>query len=394
MAAKTSIAGSANLKGKLIYLNIHTEQKGEPEKEEFRVTEFSITTHAIQASLFNVQRDQLYKLMTTDPKTVIPNHQMSMAVIYNVLLKSLVGDAESANVKISKSEELVIKAAPALKIFGATLQCEFVYKFSVAQISETEYVKVKFWEIEKRFCDLKNDLHKRVELENGLSKRLQALESRVAEPASFDKQKQRLQLVEERLDELTAISDHKQLEVLEEQCAKIEAQFDVWRDPSVMEVDNCTKIHTSDGNWHTVPVSYIMNNEEAIRCRFQVLDYSQTHSYMVGVISNTFNKYVGGYPANGGHGWAVHMYNAGNNSVSKSYARNGTFNAENNLPKLVTGSIVSIDFLPKEKQIKYSIDDKPMASLTKCTFDAKSYKFSVSIAAAGKTIRLLSLKRL
>merc|ERR1719193_1620890 len=146
---------------------------------------------------------------------------------------------------MSKNEELEIKAAPALEIFGATLKCEFVYKFSVAKISEMEYVRVKFLEIEKRFSDLKNDLHMRVERENDISKRLKAIEGQVDEFTGFAKYKQRLQGVEERLDELTAISDHKQLEVLEAQSVKIVAQFDTWHTSNVSVMDNFTKVHTS-----------------------------------------------------------------------------------------------------------------------------------------------------
>jgi len=390
MADQKPIPGLPNLKGNLIYLNVHTEQKGEPEKWEFRVTKLSKTQSAMQVSLFNTQRDQLFKLMTTDPKTVIPNHQMSMAVIYNVLLKSLVGDAENVSTTMSNNEELVIKAAPTLKIFGATLKCEFVYKFSVAKISETEYVKVKFLGIERRLSDLKNDLHKRVERENDISKRLKAIEGQVDEFNGFAKYKQRLQGVEERLDELTAISDHKQLEVVEAQSVKIVAQFDTWHTPYVPVMDNFTKFHTK--KQVTIPVSFILNNEEAIRCRFQVLDFSTNYDYMFGVIANSFSKYEG-YPEARGHGWVIYYYPS---AITQHYCRNGTDKIESNYPRpeIGTNSIVAIDFLPKEKQIKFFVDGKHSASIIGCTFNANSYKFSVSTRVGGITIRVLSLKRL
>lgn len=342
----TSPEGVWRIKGSRIYLDIKSEESGEPERAEFRVKEFCHTRGGLQVELWSKDHDKIFKLTITDPEEVVSDHKMSFECISDALKQILRNNVDNVTTSLKDTNGesvLQIKVPVESKVFNTEVIYDFTYKFPSVEISDHERLEIKVLELENIVAEIKLE-------------------------------------IEEISREAGALIPVN---------AKVIAQFDVSRNNHTSLSNNGRAIEhiTGGGVYNTTPLNFEMKNRKAYRARFRV--GSQAEYFMVGVINRSFCQYQN-YPANGQNGW-VASFHPGN--LKKSHQHNGSFKIYSNGPAPLKGSIVTVEVCTKEGWIQYFVNGTPAGLHKECSFGSAT-RFAVVLSKLKDKVELLSLERL
>lgn len=345
------------------------EQKGEPEKEVFRIVKFQktkpkdlcLTDIVLHVELYNMKTESFFKATFDDPAKIVADHKVPMDIIIYTLEEILSGHTNKLAVSYENNdgkETLVIMTAIDSKIFNKTLTFHFTYKFQLAKMSLEERIDMRCGIIEQKLKDQ--------EIEKGDS---------------------RLVTIEEKLKDQ---DDTKWPMWFMPGKRVMEARFDITNNNLYTLMDNGKTLeHTgSNDSWNTAALTTRMNTTTAYRVRYRVA--SLTFGYMMfGVISSNYSRWQS-CPDNGTYGWVAYFHTS---KLQSSFQQNGSF-ANAGGPSPFAGSIVTVEYYPTQGCIQYFVNSAPAGQHTGCSFNNGDCRFSVATRTKGTKLRLLSLEQI
>jgi len=331
------------LEGEYIYLNFHPqdEKEGEGDLEKFRVNAFKLTKNGLSVALYRKKPGQLFKYTWCDHKEIIPDKQLTMDVIADTLKQALTARADNVKSSVIRCNDvfvLEIRVQEATKLFGKVVVYNFKYKLPLAKLPRTDYVDMRFGEIEKEIA-----------------------------------------LLLKGEDAATKEND------------KIEAKF-VTKDNNNTNLENDGRVivHTGSTVWNSTPVNFEMTKNEAFRARYRINSHNFNY-LMFGVISKSFSAFTSHPTGNGHYGWVAYFYDG---KVGTSYQHNGNFRIFSGGPAPFAGSIVTVEFFPQNGIIQYLVNDVPAGRHHGCSFPGDSFGFVVSHHDSGTKVELLGIERI
>jgi len=368
----TSTPGeSRNLEGRLVLLSMELqEQKGEPEKEEFRIVKFqkrkpetiSLAEVVVDVHLFNPKFSSFFKATFDDPGKVVADHKIDMGTVVYTLEEILRGGVENVVMsyeRVDGKQFMTITTRLETKIFTRTVTFEFCYKFERAKMSLEERMNMKVGEL-----------------------------TILIQENQIEKGEQRLSAIEERMD-VVKPNVHVPSWILPGKPVE-GVQFDVTSNNYHRLSDNgMTLTHHSSQNWNTSALKLRMKNTDPHRARFRISSLDINH-IMFGVVSSSFSRYTSCLEGNGQFGWMTFFYNG---KIYTNYQHNGTF-VNCGGPGTFAGSVVTIEYYPKQLRIHYFVNSVPVAQHTGCSFNNGDCRFAVSTYELNSIVKLLSVEQI
>lgn len=365
----TTPGESRNLEGRLVLLSTELqEQKGEPEKEEFRIVKFqkrkpesiSLVEVVVDVHLFNPKYSSFFKATFDDPGKVVEDHKIDMGTIVYTLEEILCGGVENVVMsyeRVDGKQFMTITTKLETKLFTRTVTFEFCYKFQRTEMSLEERINMKVGELT-------------ILMQENL----------------IEKGDQRLRAIEERMDD--TMSNVPSWFIAGKPVEGV--QFDVSLNNYHRVSDNgMTLTHHTSNNFNTSAVNLRMKNTDPHRARFRIASLD-VNNIMFGVVSSSFGRYTGYPGGNGQFGWVVQFYGG---KVHSSFQHNGTFvNCVGPAP--FAGSVVTIEYYPKQKRIHYFVNSVPVAQHTGCTFNDGDCRFAVTAYEVNSIVKLLSVEQI
>lgn len=359
-----------DLEGRLVILSMEVEeQKGEAEKEEFRIVKFakrkpdtiSLAEVVVDVHLFSSRYSSFFKATFDDPARVVADHKIDMGTIVYTLEEILRGGVENVVMsyeRVDGKEFMFIKTKLEAKIFVRTVTFEFCYKFEKTKMSLEERINMKIGELAILFQE-----HK------------------------IEKGEQRLKAIEKFIEDV-ALPSHPPWFIAGKPTEG--AQFDVSRNNYSRVSDNgMTLTHHANSGYNTTPVNINMKTTDAHRARFRIASHT-FNNMMLGVISTSFSKYTN-YPSGAGqYGWVANFYS---NNLQTSYQHNGSF-LNSGGPTPFAGSVVTVEFYPKQNRIQYFVNSTPVAQHTGCSFNNGDCRFVVALHDVNTVVKLLCVEQI
>jgi len=341
-----------NFEGSTVTLSME-EQKGEPEKEVFRVVKFqkikpeaiSLVDIVLNVQLYNLTYETFFKATFDDPTKIVAGHKIPMDIVIYTLEEVFSGNSENAIMSYEKTdgkEVLLIQTAIETKIFNRTLSYKFSYRFKRAKMSFEQRVDMK------------------------------------------------LGVIEQRLNELEVVEEKMNFGMFIPGKRVMEASFEKKGNNKCTLADNGTTLtHTGATGFNTTTLCTLMKNTVAYRARFRWAHINTTN-VMFGVVSTSFSQY-GSYPQGANYyGWVVYYASGTYNS---SYGHNGSFeNPGGCFP--YAGSIITVEFYPKQGSIQYFVNSAPAGRYRGCTFNNGDCRFAVVTYDTGSKLKLLSVEQI
>jgi len=384
----TSTPGeSGNLEGRTVLLSMELEeQKGEAEKQEFRIVKFlkrkpetiSLAEEVVDVHLFSRKFSSFFKATFDDPGKVVADAKMDMGTIVYTLEEILRGGVENVVMsyeRLDGKQFMVIKTRLETKIFIRTVTFEFCYKFERAKMSLEERLDMKIGELAI--------LVHEYQIEKG-EQRLKALEER--KDNQSEKGEQRLRALEEWKDDVMPISPTwliagKPVEGV---------QFDVSSNNYHRVSDNgMTLTHHASTGWNTSAVNYRMKNTDPHRARFRIASLAVDY-IMFGVVSDSFSRYTSNPSGNGQYGWVAYFYPG---KLHSSKEHDGTF-VHCGGPAPFAGCVVTIEYYPKQQRIHYFVNSVPVGKHFGGSFNNGDCRFAVSLHEQDAIVKLLSVEQI
>lgn len=371
----TAPGESRNLEGRLVLLSMELqEQKGEPEKEEFRIVKFqkrkpetiSLVEVVVDVHLFSPKFSSFFKATFDDPGKVVADHKIDMGTVVYTLEEILCGGVENVVMsyeKVDGKQFMTITTKLETKIFTRTVTFEFSYKFERAEMSLEERINMKVGEL-----------------------------TILMQENQIEKGDQRLRAIEKRMDDAMskndAMSNVPSWFIAGKPVEGV--QFDVSSNNYLRVSDNgMTLTHHGTTTFNTSAVNLRMKNTDPHRARFRMASFD-VNNIMFGVVSNSFSRYTS-YPSGNGHyGWVAYFHSG---KVHASYQQNGTF-VNCGGPGPFAGSVVTVEYYPKQKRIHYFVNSVPVAQHTGCTFNDGDCRFAVATRVINSIVKLLSVEQI
>jgi len=356
-----------NLDGTTVNLRIE-EQKGEPDRLGLRIAKFqrskpkglTLDDLVLTVDLYCAKYGTFYKGTFEDPREVVGHSKIPMDIVVYILEEILTGgsgtNAVMSHVNDDKND-MLIRAAIKCKMYQKTITYKFCYKFAKINPSKAEQIEMRMGVIEQDM----------------IAHTVENIESRLA--------KAEVMLMHMEIDGLKIFGIGKPV---------TPAKFECGSNNNQKSVENGTMLtHTGTNSaWNTSPVGVYMNNTEAYRARFRVADF---FNYMMfGVVSSSFAGHKTYPTGSGAYGWMIYFYSG---KLSSYYQHNGSFQNAGG-PTAFFGSVVTIEYYPKEGKIRYFVNATPAGQHYNCKFNNGNCRFAVSLYHTPAKVKLLSVEKI
>jgi len=381
-----------NLEGITTVLKMEVqEQKGEQEKVAFRVAKFqrkkpesiSLVDEILVVHLYNLKYRTFFKATFDDPTKIVADHKISMDIVIWTLEEILSGRDQGVVMSydnVDGKDVLLIKTAIGSKIFNRMVFYKFCFKFLSAKMSFEESIDMRVGEFVQRI----NEQIEKIEQRESIGMKVGESVQRINE--QIEKIEQRLEAIEKSLEATIDNDDKFFLTGKRVQGAC----FDVSNNSRHKVCDNGkTLIHSGkDSDFNTTPVTILMNTE-AHRARFRVVSHIYKNMTF-GVISKSFSGYLS-HPSNNTNHWGAYF---NGQSLSSNFQHNGNMQICGKPPSPLPGSIVTVEYHPKQGSIHYFVNSIPVGYHTGCSFGYQSCRFAVSLYHQGTKVKLLSVEKI
>jgi len=343
------------LEGTTVMLGFDPEdQKGEPEREVFRIVKFqkekpdslTLADVVLHVQLFNAKYGSFFKATFDDAAKVVRDHKVPMIVVIETLEDILAGKANNVVLAYDKDDGkqvLLIKKTTEYKMFSSVVVFEFKYIFQKAKMSFEEEMNMKLTVMEQNINgpSVENDY--------------------INNPKFF--------ITGKEVDD---------------------AKFDASRNNYNIVQDNGKTLARNGGtsSWNTTPVTTEMSTTQSYRARFRVANMKCTF-LMFGVVSSSFSVYTSHPTGNGQWGWMAYVNSC---RLQSHYTQNGSFTAPGIC--VFAGCIVTVEYYPKHGIIHYFVNNNPAAKHYNCTFNNGNARFAVALKDANSKVELLSVERI
>jgi len=356
------------IEGSTIMLSMKLEEeKGEPEKETFRIVKFQKKKDkadvVLHVELYNMKYNTFFKATFDDPRKVVADQNLPMGIIVCTLEEIFTGRVDKVVLQYDiqdGKEDLFIMTTITSMIFSRSVTFNFCYKFKMAKMSFEQRVDMRLGIIEQ---EVNNQ-----DIQNG-QLRLDAVEQKIW------------------------IMDNRHIWFVPGKPVR-GSRFDISRNNRYQLTDDGTTVtHTgTHGSWNTTTLNTQMKITQAHRAHFRLASfkYNANITMMIGVVSSSFAQYTSYPQGNGYYGWVAYFYSS---KLSASYQHNGSFQNAGG-PTPFAGSIVTVEFYPRQGRIQYFVNSIPAGQHIGCTFNNGNCRFSVTTHMQSTKIKLISVEQI
>jgi len=354
------------IEGSTIMLSMKLEeQKGEPEKETFRIVKFQKkkgkTDVVLNVELYNITYNTFFKATFDDPRKVVADQKLPMGIIVCTLEEILTGRADKVVLQYDNKdgkEDLFIMTTINSTIFNRSVTFKFCYRFQMAKMSFEERIDMRLGIIEQKVNN-----------------------------QDIEKGELRLEAVEQKI----WIMDNRLLWFIPGKPVR-DSRFDISHNNKYQLTDDGTTVtHTGSTSWNTTTLNTWMKVTQAHRAhfRFASLKPNAECRTMFGVVSSSFGNFAS-CPQNGTYAWVAFFFK---HKLHTSYQHNGSFQNAGG-PSAFAGSIFTVEFYPAQGRIQYFVNSIPAGQHIGCSFNNGDCRFSVTTHVQGTKIKLISVEQI
>jgi len=398
MSTSTPDGGEHHISaGRTVMLSMkNDDQKGEPEKEVFRIVKFektkptiSLVEFVLNVELYSMKTGSFYKAIIDDPAKIVRDQKVPMDIIVYTLEEILSGQADNLTVSyiVNDGKEILrVERAIDSRLGKVAWTVNFCYEFQMAKMSLEDRFGMRFGVIEQKLKGLQfNEVHSDLKkIRNQFKQVVSRLETNEEE---YKRVVSRLDTNEKQLKTL---SDFSYNPWFIPGIRLMDARFDISRNNRyTLSDNNKTLTHSGTNNsWNTTALTTRMSIRKAYRVRYRVASLNFDY-LMFGVVSSSFSAWQSSL-GNNQYGWVVYFYSS---KLRGSCLHNGSFVTADG-PSPMAGSILTVEFYPKQGRMQFFVNSAPVGQFTGCSFNNGDCRFSVSTLYNGTKVKLLLVEQI